>query len=146
MSIKKTQKIKIQNSLIDILEVADLEKLKSTLKSLFASIAYNNFTNNYIENYEGFYASVIYAYFAGAGFDKIVAEDVTNAGRIDLSVFIDDKVYIFEFKVNQSGALAQIIGRGYHKKYISDYNEIYIIGVEFDSKERNLTKCEWEKL
>ncbi len=143
---KKTQKIKIQNSLIDILEVADLEKLKSTLKSLFASIAYNNFTNNYIENYEGFYASVIYAYFAGAGFDKIVAEDVTNAGRIDLSVFIDDKVYIFEFKVNQSGALAQIIGRGYHKKYISDYNEIYIIGVEFDSKERNLVKCEWEKL
>ena len=141
-----TQKVEIQNSLIDILEIADLNQLEITLKSLFASIAYNNFTNNYIENYEGFYASVIYAYFAGAGFDKIIAEDVTNNGRIDLSVFIDDKVYIFEFKVNQSGALAQISSRGYHQQYMSDYNEIYIIGVEFDSKERNLVKCEWEKI
>ncbi len=143
---KKTQKIKIQNSLIDILEITDLDKLKNTLKSLFSSIAYNNFTNNYIENYEGFYASVIYAYFASAGFDKIVAEDATNAGRIDLSVFIDDKVYIFEFKVNSSGALKQIKERGYFQKYINDYNEIYIVGVEFDSKERNLVKCEWEKI
>jgi len=42
--------------LIDILEISDLEKLETTLKSLFASIAYNNFTNNHIQNYEGFYA------------------------------------------------------------------------------------------
>ncbi len=28
----------------------------------------------------------------------------TNVGRIDLSVFIDDKVYIFEFKINNNGA------------------------------------------
>ena len=142
-SIKKGE---IQNNLIDILEIADLKKLKTTLKSLFASIAYNNFTNNYIENYEGFYASVIYAYFAGAGFDKIVAEDVTNSGRIDLSVFIDDKVYIFEFKIDQSGALEQIKERGYYQKYIDKYNEIYLVGVEFNSKERNLVKCEWEKI
>ena len=58
------------------------------LKSLFASIAYNNFSKNEIENYEGFYASVVYAYFAGVGFDKIIAEDATHEGRIDLSVFI----------------------------------------------------------
>ncbi len=140
------EKGEIQDSLIDILEISDLEKLKTTLKSLFASIAYNNFTNNYIENYEGFYASVIYAYFVGAGFDKIVAEDATNAGRIDLSVFIDDKVYIFEFKVNSSRTLKQIKEKGYYQKYISDYNEIYIIGVEFDSNERNLVKCEWERV
>ena len=141
-----TQKGEIQNNLIDILEDANLNQLEITLKSLFASIAYNNFTNNYIENYEGFYASVIYAYFAGAGFDKIIAEDVTNAGRIDLSVFIDEKVYIFEFKIDQSGALKQIKERGYYQKYISDYNEIYVIGVEFNSKDRNIVKCEWEKI
>ncbi len=87
------------------MELGEVEKLESTLKALFASIAYNNFTSNDIQNYEGFYASVLYAYFAGAGFDKIIAEDVTNDGRMDLSVFIDDKVYIFEFKVDKSGAL-----------------------------------------
>ena len=140
------EKGEIQNSLIDILEVADLEKLKTTLKSLFASIAYNNFTNNYIENYEGFYASVIYAYFAGAGFDEVKAEDATNHGRIDLSVFIDDKVYIFEFKVNQSGALEQIKNKNYHEKYKANFSEIYLVGVEFNSKERNLVDYVWEKV
>ena len=96
------KKIMVKNGLIDMLEVADLENLEQVIKSLFASIAYNNFINNYIENYEGFYASVFYAYFAGAGFDKIIAEDATSSGRIDLSVFIDDKVYIFTSFHNSS--------------------------------------------
>jgi len=139
------EKGEIQSSLIDILEEANLNQLQTAIKSLFASIAYNNFSKNSIENYEGFYASVIYAYFAGAGFDKIIAEDATNAGRIDLSVFIDDKVYIFEFKINQSGALNQIKEKNYHQKYIANYSDIYLIGVEFDSDSRNLIKYEWEK-
>jgi len=140
------QKGIIQDNLIDILEVADLKKLETTLKSLFASIAYNNFTNNYIENYEGFYASVFYAYFAGAGFDDIRAEDVTSSGRIDLSVFIDNKVYIFEFKVDNSGALEQIKEKKYYQKYIDKFNEIYLVGVEFNSDSRSILKYEWEKL
>ncbi len=141
-----TKKGEIQSSLIDILEESNLNQLEITIKSLFASIAYNNFTNNYIENYEGFYASVIYAYFAGAGFDKVIAEDVTNSGRIDLSVFIDDKVYIFEFKVDSSGGLNQIKSKSYYQKYIDNYKDIYLVGVEFDSKSRSLVKCEWEKI
>jgi hypothetical protein len=134
----------VKNGLIDTLEVADLENFEQVIKSLFASIAYNNFTNNYIENYEGFYASVFYAYFAGAGFDKIIAEDATSEGRIDLSVFIDDKVFIFEFKVNKKGALEQIKEKNYHEQYLSDYNEIYLLGIEFDSKKRNVVGYAWE--
>jgi hypothetical protein len=128
------------------MDATKLDELEEVLKSLFASIAYNNFTNNYIEAYEGFYASIIYAYFAGAGFDEIRAEDATSHGRIDLSVFIDDKVYIFEFKVNQSGALEQIKEKNYHEKYRAGFNEIYIIGVEFDSSERNLVEYNWERI
>ena len=142
----KSSKLQIQNTLIDILEESNLTELESALKSLFASIAYNNFTNNYIENYEGFYASVIYAYFVGAGFDDVISEDVTNRGRIDLSVFIDDIAYIFEFKVDSKNALEQIKSKEYHKKYMSNYSTIYLVGVEFDSTKRNLVSCEWEKL
>ena len=140
------KKGQIQNGLIDTLEEANLDELEAILKALFASIAYNNFTSNDIQNYEGFYASVVYAYFAGAGFDKIIAEDVSNDGRMDLSVFIDDKVYIFEFKVDKKGALEQIKEKNYQAKYIQKYNEVYIIGVEFESKERNLVGYEWEKV
>ncbi len=42
--------------------------------------------------------------------------------------------------------LKQIKERGYYKKYINNYNEIYIVGVEFNSEERNLIKCEWERI
>ncbi len=137
---------RVQNGLIDMLEIADLDSLEKVIRSLFASIAYNNFTNNYIENYEGFYASVIYAYFAGSGFDKVIAEDTTSEGRIDLSVFIDDKVFIFEFKVDGKGALEQIKQKKYQQKYMSGYNEIYLIGVEFDSKERSVVGFSWERV
>ncbi len=143
---KRIDKLPIQNSLIDLLEVANLDDLEQTLKSLFASIAYNNFTKNDIEEFEGFYASVIYAYFVGAGFDKVIAEDVTNDGRIDLSVFIDDYIYIFEFKVDSKGALEQIKSKEYFQKYLSSGKEIYIVGVEFDSSSRNVVGYEWERV
>ena len=139
-------KNEVQNGLIDMLEIADLDSLEQVIKSLFASIAYNNFTKNDIENYEGFYASVFYSYFAGAGFDRIIAEDATNHGRIDLSVFVDDKVFVFEFKVNQSGSLDQIKAKNYQEKYLADYSEIYVVGVEFDSKQRNVVGYEWERV
>ena len=143
---KPIDKLPIQNDLIDLLEVANLDDLEQTIKSLFASIAYNNFTKNDIDEYEGFYASVIYAYFVGAGFDKVLAEDVTNDGRIDLSVFIDNKLYIFELKVDKKGALEQIKEKEYVGKYLSSGKEIYIVGVEFDSESRNIVGFDWEKV
>ena len=143
---KPIDKIPVQNDLVDLLEVANLDDVEQTIKSLFASIAYNNFTKNNIEEYEGFYASVIYAYFVGAGFDKVLAEDVTNDGRIDLSVFIDDYIYIFEFKVDKKGALEQIKSKEYFQKYLSSSKEIYIVGVEFDSNSRNVVGYEWERI
>ncbi len=48
---------------------------------------------------------------------------------VDLSVFIDDKVYIFEFKVNSSGALVKLKLEDYHQKYMNRYNDIYLVGV-----------------
>ncbi len=85
--VNANRKAKIQFSLYKAILSADLDQLESILKSLFASIAYNNFTNNYIQNYEGLLCFSKYiAYLAGAGFDEVRAEDVTNSGRIDLSV------------------------------------------------------------
>ncbi|MEA2047878.1 MAG: PD-(D/E)XK nuclease domain-containing protein [Campylobacterota bacterium] len=145
--IRVRDKAKVQINLYKQLLSANLNDLEQTLKSLLASIAYNNFTNNEIEEYEGFYASVLYAYVAGAGFEKIVAEDVTNDGRIDLTVFIENKIYIFEFKVDKKGALEQIKQKAYFNKYLSSEREVYIVGVEFDSKSRkNIVGYAWERV
>ena len=143
------EKSKIADKIYDIFEEANLNELEFTLKSLFSSIAYQNFTNNYIQNYEGFYASIVYAYLASLGL-KIIAEDVTNKGRIDLTLKFEDKVYIFEFKVveldsNKNSALNQIKDRKYYEKYIN-HKEVYLIGIEFSKNERSIKSFEWERV
>ncbi len=103
-------KLNLYNSLI----TGDINSFENSLIALFASILYNNYTKNSLSSYEGFYASVIYVYLASLGFD-IIGKDVTNRGRIDLTLFIDDKIYIIEFKVgSDSDALEQIKSKNYH--------------------------------
>ncbi len=144
--VNKAKKSKIQIALYKAMLKPDLNQLKDILQSLFSSIAYTNFSNNYIQNYEGFYSSIVYAYFAGVGFDRVIAEDVTSDGRIDLSIFIGSRVFILEFKVDKKGALEQIKKKRYYEKYLKDYDEIYLIGVEFDSKSKNISDYEWERV
>ena len=68
----------VKRSLYMSLIETDLETFKNTFTSLFASIANNNYVKNNISHYEGYYASVFYAYLAAIGVN-IIAEDVTNA-------------------------------------------------------------------
>jgi len=134
-----------QSEIYTALEVADVVALSSTIKRLFASIPYQNYTKNPIGGYEGYYASVIYAYLASLGLD-IFPEDVTNKGRIDLTVKLKQYIYLIEFKVDGSGkALEQIKIKGYQEKYLGK-GEIYLIGIDFDSNEKNVSSIEWEKV
>jgi len=142
-TVEIAQKIPVSNALYDIFEDGNVQDLEQVIKRLFASIAYNNYTNNYIENYEGFYASVLYAYFASLGIEMF-AEDVTSQGRIDLTIKLDNKIFIFEFKVINEDPLKQIKEQKYFEKYKE--KEIYIIGIVFDRKERNVKHFVWEKI
>ena len=98
------------------------------------------------------------------------AEDHTNVGQADLVVILENKVFVFEFKVieltEKGSALEQIKEKKYYEKYLSSSvgdryayhqqgdasgketqkREIYLIGVEFSKQERNITNFEWEKL
>ncbi|MBD3842686.1 MAG: PD-(D/E)XK nuclease domain-containing protein, partial [Campylobacterales bacterium] len=96
---------------------------------------------------EGFYASVIYVYLQSLGLD-IIGEDVTNKGRIDLTIKMDHAIFILEFKVDgKSGeALAQIKEKKYHEKYLSENKDIYLMGIEFSKEDKNISSFEWQKL
>jgi hypothetical protein len=147
LTTQKSQKLDFQDQLYDYLANADLIRLKQTFIQLFASIPYHNFTNNKIAHYEGYYASVIYAYLASLGY-QLIPEDITNKGRVDLSLELTDKVYIFEFKVVEqatNNALAQIKSKKYYEKYPTD-KAIYLIGIEFGKVERNIIVWEVEKM
>jgi Predicted AAA-ATPase/PD-(D/E)XK nuclease superfamily len=128
----------------------DLEQLKLTLTSLFASIPYNNYANKIIEKYEGYYASVVFTYLMSLGF-PCIAEDVTQKGRIDLTIKLPNRIVIIEFKVDQEEqALAQIKHKKYYQKYLSEAKakkqNIYIVGICFASKDKNISEFEWEKI
>jgi hypothetical protein len=141
-----TEKAQLQTRLFKDLSSADPDALEQTLTALFASIPYNNYTRNTISTYEGYYASVVYAFFASLGLD-LTAEDVTSTGRIDLSVRMDNAIYILEFKVDDSAnALEQIKQKEYHLKYQDQGKDIYLIGIHFDSAKRNISSFEWEKV
>ncbi len=131
--------------LYDLLLVNDFAGLESLFKAFFASIPYQWHTNNEIANYEGYYASVFYSYFASVGFD-IVVEDSSSDGRLDMAVRFNDNVYLFEFKVvelaSEGAAMAQLQEKRYADKYRGLDQPIYLIGVEFSKDTRNITAFE----
>ncbi|PWQ92901.1 hypothetical protein DKW60_18775 [Leucothrix pacifica] len=119
----------------------DFDGLKALFQRFFSSIPYNWYSNNDIQQYEGYYASVFYSYFASLGLD-ITVEDATNLGRIDMTLLFNDQVYIFEFKVvelaPEGKALQQIIDKGYADKFKGLGKAIHLVGVEFSKESRNV--------
>ena len=142
-----TEKLKFQDRLYEMLDKPDLDGFKDALSSLFASIPYSNFTNSKLPEYEGYYASVIYAYLASTGLD-LIPEDITNLGRMDLTVKLEGKVFIFEFKLAEKAtgnALKQIKEKRYWEKY-QDAESVYLVGIEFSREKRNVVGYEWEEV
>ncbi|MFM2252444.1 MAG: hypothetical protein RJB68_781 [Pseudomonadota bacterium] len=156
--------------LLDVLRANDLPALKTLFHAFFASIPNDWYRNSSVAQFEGYYASIFYSHFAAMGLD-IRLEDVTNHGRIDMTVLFNGRVFIFEFKVvsdraqgkagNKTGrgkasggrsggasskgtALQQIKDRGYADKYRARGEPIHLIGVEFGKDSRNIVGFEVE--
>ena len=128
-----------------LLEANDCAGLKELFHAFFASIPYQWYTNNAIAGYEGFYASVVYSYFAALGYE-IVVEESSSHGRLDMAVRAYGHVYLFEFKVAEmappGSALAQLKERRYADKYRGQGEPIHLVGVEFSRETRNITAFE----
>ncbi len=134
-------------ALYQLLLANDFDGLKNLFQSFFASIPYHWYTNNDIQSFEGYYASVFYSYFASLGLD-VTVEDATNLGRIDMTLLFNNQVYIFEFKVvelaPEGKALAQIKAKDYAGKFKSLNEPIHLVGVEFSKENRNVVGFEVE--
>ena len=135
-----------------LLAAHDCAGLKELFHAFFASIPYERYaadggrrTNNDIARYEGFYASVVYSYFAALGYEIAVEESSTH-GRLDMALRTGGHVYLFEFKVVElsppGSALAQLRERDYAAKYRGRGEPIHLIGVEFSRDRRNVTAFE----
>ncbi|MFZ1640324.1 MAG: AAA family ATPase [Candidatus Contendobacter sp.] len=140
-------RLRTEDRIYAALETDDPDGLQRAFHAFFASIPNDWYRRNAIADYEGYWASIVYCYFAALGL-TILPEDVTNHGRIDLTILWPGRAYLLEFKVvelSEPGrALAQIQARGYHQKYAGQ--PVMLIGMEFSRAERNLVGFEWRRL
>jgi hypothetical protein len=142
----------------------------AAISRLFAGIPWRNFTANDLPLTAGYYASVLYAFFASLN-AEIIPEDISNQGQVDLTIKLVDYIYVIEIKLHrgqagpvssgiaprpgdatvpvltQAGdnpALAQIQARGYSAKYRGLSNKgLFEVGLVFDPQVRNLTQADW---
>ena len=131
--------------LYDLLEADDVEGMRDLFHAFYSSIPHQWYANNDIADYEGFYASVFYSYFAGLGLD-VTVEESTSRGRLDMAVRFEGRVYVFEFKVveqaGEGAAMAQLVDRGYADKYRAPGARVHLVGVEFSRESRNVVAFE----
>jgi hypothetical protein len=131
------------------LSTGNVTSLIKTIKGLFAGIPWRNFTNNDLANFEGYYASVLYAFFASIN-AQVIPEDITNHGQADMTMIFRNHIYVMEIKVvdklpeENNAALEQIIQMNYAEKYRNRAGmTVHEVGLVFNKTERNLVQADY---
>jgi hypothetical protein len=131
------------------LSSGDVPSLIDTIKRLFAGIPWRNFTNNDLAEYEGYYASVLFAFFASL-LVKVIPEDSNNHGQADITIILSHHIYVMEIKVvdnlpeGNNVALEQIVQRKYAEKYRNiEGISVHEVGLVFNKTERNLVQADY---
>ena len=144
------EKLGIQRPLYENLFQGDVNGFIDTVRRLFASIPWRNFTNNDLANFEGYYASVLYAFLSSLN-ARIIPEDITNYGQADITAILGDHIYVIEIKVvdgenvKENLALKQIRECNYAQKYRGEPRKtVHEVGLVFSRSKRNLIQADWE--
>jgi len=118
----------------------DIASFISEIQGFLAGMYYEFF-----ENTEQTFQSVFYIVSVLIGVDT-KPELHTSRGRIDLLTKTKDYIYIFEFKYDGTPeeALKQIHEKGYADQFKTDPRKKFLVGVNFDSKLRNIPDDGWK--
>ena len=123
----------------------DAAAVESEVRALFAGIPHEWHTKSEMARYEGYYASVFYAFLLGTGL-KVRAEESSAAGRADIAVVLDSAAWIFELKIDErasgGAALAQLRARGYADKHRRAGRTVHLVGIHFSEESRTVTAFE----
>ena len=130
------------------LQSREMDKVKVLIQSLFSSIPWEWYSAGDLDRYEGYYASVLYAFLASLGLD-LHPEESTSHGRADLVIKTDQTVYVMEFKVVEilgdgKKAIDQIREKKYHDSYVQAGKDVILVGIDFSRKERNIVGFAFE--
>ncbi|MDR0895633.1 MAG: ATP-binding protein [Prevotellaceae bacterium] len=129
------------NAFLEELYAGDVDSFMNRIRALFASIPYSTADGG--TRGEDFYQSVFFLLFRLLG--QYSQMEVASArGRADLVVTAPDTLYVFEFKMMNSGtaedALQQIDDKGYAIPYSAGTRKVVKIGAEFSEEERTVSR------
>ena len=127
--------------LYEAFATGDTEGIMAMFRDAYMNIPYDMFMEKENNYQVAFYSALMFL-----GFERVDAEEKTNIGRMDISVKVkDDLYYIIELKLDESAdkALKQIKEKRYYEKYEKKGSTIHLLGINFSSKERNIT--EWKE-
>ncbi len=124
---------------------ADFEAFFTQVRALFAHLPYGS---TEVRVPEAGYQRILYVLFASWLPFRVTAEDRQAQGRADLVVESDERVFIFELKVDGTAAeaIAQIKERGYAEPYRALGKPIHLIGLNFKSENHTLDETAVETL
>ena len=113
--------------LLNALTQQDLDSFCSVLQALFARIPYTLHINK-----ESYYHS-IFPFLVNLLILEAQSEILTNVGRIDTVIQMDEQIYIFELKINKKPqeALNQILNKKYYESYTMHNKPIVLVGLSF---------------
>ena len=124
----------LSGKLYRFLNQNNLDEFFSILQDIFSHIP----SVIFMADKEAYYHTIIYLILTLIGV-RINVEIHTNKGRIDAAIETETHIYIFEFKMSSTNqAIKQIENKKYYESYLLSDKEIILIGVSFDSKERNI--------
>ena len=123
----------------------DVEWMIDILKSIYSEIPYTLMRSDRID--ESCFHMLFYLMVSASG-AGITSEILTAKGRIDALIETRDRYYIIEFKCNQSSdkAIQQIKEKKYYEPYKNRGKEIVLIGINFSTKDRNISDYKVEVL
>lgn len=125
---------------LDFLHDGELAPFVEAMQAFYASVPYQLEDKSHSD--EHYYHSLLYALLMAFG-AEVKAESPSNRGRADLVLFLPQSIYVIEIKLDHTAAeaLQQIEAKGYAEPYMADGRKIVKVGINFSSKERNIT--EW---
>ncbi len=119
----------------------DVEKVVKTMRAMFKDIP----SHLIDKKDEHFYHALVHLHFRYLGW-YLESEVHTSDGRMDAVVKTDTHIYILEFKLDKTAAVAlqQINDKKYADRYFLENKEIVAIGINFDTETKTIN--DWQEM
>jgi PD-(D/E)XK nuclease superfamily len=127
-------------NILEALDNNNLEEVIRILNNLIQAVP----DHNYIKNEEKFFHAIIHLIFTIIGTD-VRSEVHTPIGRMDTVVFTENRIFLFEFKMNETpqAAIQSIKDRHYADSLRHLNKPITGVGVVFSPKTKGVE--DWDK-